>query len=33
MILNILDGRKTELIKEAIVGGDFKGTEVGVMSS
>jgi len=33
MILNILDGRKTELIKEAIIGGDFKGTEVGVVSS
>ena len=33
MILNILDGRKTELIKEAIIGGDFKGTEIGVRSS
>ena len=33
MILNILDGRKTELIKEAITGGDFKGTEIGVRSS
>ena len=27
MILNILDGRKTELIKEAIIGGDFKGAQ------
>ena len=33
MILNILDGRKTELIKEAIIGGGFKGTEIGVRSS
>ena len=33
MILNILDGRKPELIKEAIIGGDFKGTEIGVRSS
>ena len=30
MPLNILDGRKIELIKEAIIGGDFKGTKIGV---
>ena len=28
LILNILDGRNVDLIREAIVGGDFKGTEV-----
>ncbi|MFL2979460.1 MAG: UMP kinase [Candidatus Thalassarchaeaceae archaeon] len=28
LILNILDGRNVDLIREAIVGGDFEGTEV-----
>ena len=29
MVLNILDGRETGIIKEAIIGGDFKGTKIG----
>ena len=29
MVLNILDGRQTDIIKEAIIGGDFKGTKIG----
>ena len=28
LTLNILDGRNVDLIRKAIIGGDFQGTEV-----